>query len=102
MAIKFKITPGRIAEACSITEYLLINNGHRETVIRVLPRFVLDDEGKYIVTVNVDSDGDITSYDGLAQSFSRMSNVTPKRLDKLAGEFAEAVKDIVNPPNAGA
>jgi len=102
MAIKFKITPGRIAEACNITEYLLISNGHRETVIRVLPRFVLDEEEKYIVEVKVDSDGDVTSYEGLTKAFGRMSSVTPKRLDKLAEEFAEAVKDIVNPQNAGA
>lgn len=102
MAIKFNITPGRIAESCNITEYLLISNGHKETIIRVLPRFVLGDDGKYIVEVKVDDEGDIISHEGLNKAFVRMSAVTPKRLDKLTAEFDKAVKEIVNPQNAGA
>ena len=101
MAIKFKITPGRIAEVCNITEYLLISNGHRDTIIRVLPRFIVENDA-YIVNVKVDGEGDIEAFENINAAFGKLAAVTPKRLDKLAGEFAEAGKNIVNPPNAEA
>lgn len=100
--IKFKITGERFAEACNITEYLLISAGNKDVVIRIAPRFILNDEGQYIVKVNTDSDGDIQSYENIGEALVKISAVTPKRLDKLVDDFQEAVKQIVNPPSAGA
>lgn len=97
MAIKFKISGSRIAEACSVAEYLLLSSGSKDLVIRIAPRFVIDEAGKYVVTVNIDEDGDIQSFDGMEEAFGMLAKVTPKRLEKLAGEFAEAVKNIINP-----
>ena len=97
MAIKFKISGARIAEACSVAEYLVLASGNKELVIRIAPRFVVDEAGEYVVKVNIDEDGDITSFDQMDKAFTLMSKVTPKRLEKLTGEFAEAVKQIVNP-----
>ena len=102
MAIKFKITPERIAEACNITEYLLLSAGSKEAALRVAPRFGLNDNGEYIVKVNIDDDGDIQSFDELRAAFGKLASVTPKRMEKLAAEFTEAVKQIVNPQNAEA
>lgn len=100
--IKFKITGERFAESCNITEYLLVQNGNKDIIIRIAPRFILDGDGKYIVKVNTDSDGDIETYEGLDKALIKLSAVTPKRLDKLVGEFQEAARNIVNPPSAEA
>lgn len=100
--VKFKITSERFAEACNVIEYLNVTNKIKDTVIRILPRFVLGAEGEYIVRVNVDEDGDISSFDNMPAAFEKMAGITPKRLEKLIDEFAEAAKAIVNPPNAGA
>lgn len=102
MAIKFKITGSRIAEACSVAEYLLLSGGNTEIVARLAPRFVIDEAGEYIVKVVTDEDGDISSFEGVDVAFMQMSKVTPKRLDALSKEFVEAVKNIINPQNAGA
>lgn len=100
--IKFRITPDRIAEACNIAEYIMIQGGHKDTIIRIAPRFVLDDEGKYIVDIVTDEEGDITDFKGINEAFMKMAGVTPKRMDKLVTEFREAVANLVNPPSAGA
>ncbi len=99
--IKFKITPERFAEACNVIEYLNVSAKVKETVIRVAPRFILDDEGKYIMQVNLDEDGDITGYENADAAFLKMAGITPKRLERLVDEFAEAAKAIVNPPKEG-
>ena len=52
-----------------------------------------------IVTVKLDDDGDITSFDGYDTAFAKMTSVTPKRLERLINEFEAAAKAIVNPPN---
>jgi len=100
--VKFKITPERFAEACNIIEYLNAQNKVKETILRIAPRFVLNGDGDYIVAVQYDEDGDITGFEGMDKAFAVMAGVTPKRLEKLVDEFAEAARNIVNPPNAGA
>ncbi len=99
--IKFRITPSRFAEACNIIEYLAATNKHRDTIIRIAPRFILDENGEYIVKVNLDDDGDITSYEHVSDALLRMTAVTPKRLEKLVDEFGEAARAIVNPTSGG-
>ena len=99
--VKFKITPERFAEACNIVEYLNVTAKVKETCIRVAPRFVLNDEGEYIITVNLDEDGDITGYENTEAAFLKMAGITPKRLERLMDEFSEAAKAIVNPPKEG-
>lgn len=98
--IRFKITPERITEACSIMDYVLISSGNVETIVRVCPRFVLNDSGEYIVKVILDQDGDIEKFENIADAFNKIAGVTPKRLEKLTAEFTEAVKGIVNPQSA--
>lgn len=99
--IKFKITPERFNEACNVIEYLNVTAKIKETVIRVAPRFIVDKAGEYIVQVTLDDDGDIVSYDNVQPAFALMMQITPRRLEKLIDEFAEAARNIVNPPNGG-
>lgn len=99
--IKFRITPSRFAEACNVLEYLNASAKVRDTIIRIAPRFIVNDEGNYLVTVHIDEDGDITSFDGLDAAVMKMAAITPKRLEKLIEEFSEATRAIVNPPNGG-
>ena len=99
--LKFKITPDRFAEASNILEYLSISNSKIDLAIRMMPRFLLDDSGEYVVKVILDADGDIERYDCLNEALMLMTAVTPKRLEKLAHELVEAAKAIVNPPSAG-
>lgn len=100
--IKFKVTPDRFAEACNVIEYLNASAKARDTIIRIAPRFIVDEQGEYIVKVKLDGDGDIESFDGLDDAFAKMAAITPRRLEKLVSEFSEAARAIVNPPNAGA
>ena len=86
----------------NILEYLALTNGNIDTAIRVAPRFILGDDGEYMVTINLDEEGDIASMDGVSDALMKMTAVTPKRLERLANEFMEAAKAIVNPPSAGA
>lgn len=102
MSVKFKITGERFAEACSIFEYLQASNGSKDVFVRIAPRFVVDENGEYIVKVNYDDDGDPVAYEGLDAAFMKMASITPKRLEKLGKEFSEAARSIVNPPNGGA
>lgn len=95
--VKFKITPERFATVCNIIEYLNAQNREQNTIIRIAPRFVVGEDGEYIVTANLDDDGDIASYDNLPAAFEKMAGITPKRLEKLIVEFAEAANAIVNP-----
>lgn len=100
--IKFKVTPERFAEACNVIEYLNASAKVRDTIIRIAPRFIVNAEGEYLVKVNLDDDGDISSYDGIEAAFMQMTAITPKRLEKLVDEFSEAARAIVNPPNGKA
>ena len=95
--VKFKITHARIAEACSIWEYLSLLNKNLETVVRVAPRFILGEDGEYLVTPNLDDDGDIVSFDGLDAAVARMMSISASRSQKLVDDFAEAAKTIVDP-----
>ncbi len=98
--IKFRITPDRMAESCSIMDYLLVQSGNAEVIVRIAPRFIVNDAGEYVVKIVTDNDGDITELQNIQDAFAKMTGVTPKRLEKLIPEFMEAVKNIVNPPNA--
>lgn len=100
--VKFKITPARFAEACSILDYLGASNGSREAVTRIAHRFVVDANDEYIVKVILDEDGDIKEFENGGEALLQMAKVTPKRLEKLIHEFSEAARAIVNPPSAGA
>ena len=94
--VKFKITPERFAEACSILQYLSVISKNEGVVISVAPRFIVDDKDEYIVKVNLDEDGDIESLENMDKALEKLSLVTPKRLEKLVQEFSEAANSIVN------
>ena len=96
--VKFKITPQRVAEACGVVEYINLTLKDKGTVISVAPRFVVDDKGEYSMTVKYDDDGDIEAFEGHIETLMAMSQVTPKRLEKLIDEFSEAARGVVNPP----
>jgi hypothetical protein len=70
--------------------------------VRIAPRFIVGDDGEYIVKVTLDADGDIEKYDGMDKAFAKLAAITPKRLEKLVDEFSEAARAIVNPPNGTA
>lgn len=95
--VKFKITHARIAEACSIWEYLSLLNRNLETVVRVAPRFIVGDDGEYLVTPTLDDDGDIVSFEGLEAATLRMMNISANRTKRLVDDFGEAAKTIVDP-----
>lgn len=99
--VKFKFTPSRFAEACNILEYQMMLAGHKQTAMRIAPRFVLGEDGEYIVTVKLDEEGDVEGYENVTEAMQRLGAVTPKRFDKLLGEMVEAAKSIVNPPKGG-
>lgn len=82
-------------------EYLAALAGDSAAVIKVLPRFVVDEKGEYIIGVVMDEDGDITEYVNVEAAVRKVFNITPKRLDKLKKEFQEAAKQIVNPTSEG-
>lgn len=95
--IKFKITPERFAEVCTVLEYMNVLSKNRAVIMNVAPRFVIDDNEQYIMRANLDGDGDITGYENREQAVTKMVAITPKRLEKLYDEFCEAAKGIVNP-----
>lgn len=97
--IKFNITSDRVAEACNVLQFLALQNESVDAAIRVLPRFLVDDNGEYVIKVRLDDEGDISEFENEAEAFGKISVLTPKRLEKLAKELTEAVKNIVNPPN---
>ena len=91
--IKFRITPERFAEACSILDYLSIAAGSQRVAISIAPRFVVDKDGEYVMQVKLDADGDIESFEGAQEALMQMSKVTPKRLEKLLPQFTEAARE---------
>ena len=101
--VKFKITPERFSEACSILQYLGVMNGNAGVVVAIAPRFIVDEQDNYIVKVTLDEEGDIENLENMDQALTSLALVTPKRLEKLIDEFAEAANSIVNPtrPKAG-
>lgn len=99
--IRFKITPERMEEALSILDLIGVTSKNPGTIVRVAPRFVLGDDGEYLVKVITDTDGDITGYENYIPAFEQVSRIPSKRLKKLVDEFAEAAQNIVNPPNGG-
>lgn len=100
--LKFKISGERFAEAANTLEYLTITNGrNRDVAIRMLPRFLLDENNEYIVKIKLDDDGDILEFENQTDALMKMTVITPNRLGKLADELMEAAKAIVNPQTGG-
>lgn len=97
--VKFKITPSRFAEACNVYEYLACLSGDAGTTVKVMPRFVVDADGNYIIGVTHDDEGDIKEYTNVEAAVKAVFTITPKRLEKLKAEFMEAARNIVNPPS---
>lgn len=96
--LKFKVTPERFAEACNILEYLAIQRSNRDVALRVLPRFLLNGDDDYIVTIVLDDDGDIERIENADAALLKMAAITPKRSEKLIDQLMEAANNIVNPP----
>lgn len=97
-----KITADRCAEVCNILEYRLGLIGNFDTITRILPRFAVDDNGEYIVSVTLNDDGEVEEYHNITEGLVRVSGITPNSLRKLIPEFVEAFKNIVNPQNGKA
>lgn len=76
-----------------------MQRGNMPTCVSVLPRFLLNEKGEYVVGITYDEDGDITAYENREKALLQLSAVTPKRLERLANELTEAAKAIINPPN---
>jgi hypothetical protein len=98
--MKFKITPERVAECATISEYLGALNGNIGLMMLMLPKLAIDDKGNYIVDVVLDDDGDIVELKNIDEARGVLLKITPKRFKKLAEEISEAMKEIVNPPNS--
>lgn len=98
--IKFKITPERFTEACNILQYLAVTNNDLRTAIQIAPRFVVNEKDEYLVKVILDEDGDIKDLENVGEALLLMTQVTPKRLEKLHVQLMEAAKAIVNPQSA--
>lgn len=69
--------------------------------MRSMHRFIVDEDGEYVVKINLDEDGDIAGLEQEKEAFAMMGFLTPKRLEKLSIQLMEAAKATVNPPNAG-
>jgi hypothetical protein len=93
---KFEITPERFAEACSALEYLLISNGDKKTAMRIVARFAMEN-GKYIMQVKQDDDGDIAGFENEKEALSKLGKVKTQRLESLANEVMEAANALVSP-----
>lgn len=96
--IKFKITTERCLEAASVPEYIGAITGNIGAQMKILPKFLINDDGEYLVQVVLDDDGDILECKNLNAAMDRMNSLTPARFEKLRKEVAEAFKNIVNPP----
>ena len=75
--------------------------GDKNTAIRILPRFVTDDGGEYIIKVVHDDEGDIKDYQDIEPAVKKLFSVTPKRIETLAKQLQEAAKQMVNPTSDG-
>lgn len=80
-------------------DFILMQAGNVETIVRVAPRFIINESGAYIVEVELDEDGDIKELRNITDAFVKFAAVTPKRLEKLVEQFMEASKTIVSPTN---
>lgn len=100
MAIQFKISAERFIDVCSVTEYLGVLAGMPGSQFSALPKFLLDDHGKFIVLAIHDEEGDIKEYKNLPEAQARMdkANLSIPRFEKLKQELTKAARDIVNPP----
>jgi len=71
--------------------------------IHVLPFFLLNKDGEYVIPVTLDEDGDpVHDAEQFSAAFREIfTNLKPKRLEALAKELLEAAQNIVNPPKEG-
>lgn len=99
--IKFKISAERIEQTASVNEYVGVLAGNLFYQMRLLPKMILNDNGEYVVKAQIDEDGD-PLLENMDKALAMMDKINVKRFDRLRKELTEAVRLIVNPPNAGA
>jgi len=99
--IKFVISSERFADVCTVTEYIGVLVGNLGAQMKVLPRMLVDSDGKYIVEVVLNEDGDPSEYKNLEKAEKIIDGIGLKRFEKLRSELTEAAKNIVNPPKGG-
>lgn len=79
----------------------MVQDGHLQTCVSILPRFLLNDSGEYVISIKYDEDGDVEVFENKQDAVISTSILNTKRFEKLKIELMEAAKAIVNPPNAG-
>jgi len=102
--LKFKITSDRFVDTCTIAQNIAILNGqNQQMAIHVLPYFLLNKDGEYVVAVTLDEDGDpVHDPENFTQAFHEIfTTLKPKRLETLGKELLEAAQTIVNPLKDG-
>lgn len=99
--IKFVITPSRFVEACTMVEYIGVVVGNLGSQMSALPKMLVDENGKYIVEVSHNEDGDPIEWKNLKEANELLNGIGIKRFEKLKKELTEAARQIVNPQNGG-
>ena len=97
MTTRFKFTASRIEEAATIPEYIGCLSGNLGSVLKLLPKMLIDDNGEYIVTVEQDQDGVITGYQNLDLASARMMDISAGKLKSLAKDLVTALGGVINP-----
>jgi hypothetical protein len=101
MAVKFKFAAERLASVCTIPEYIGALNGNLASIVRILPKMVVNGNGNYVVVAKYDDDGDIIGYEHMERAQEMLNTMTPERLAKLSKDLAKALGEVVNPPKGG-
>lgn len=99
--VKFVISPARFIEACTVMEYVNILLGNMGGQMTALPKFLVDENNKYVVEVVHNEDGDPVEFKNLDLTNDYMNKIGINRFEKLRKELTEAAKNIVNPPKGG-
>ena len=101
MAVKFAFTAERVADACTIPEYLGVLTGRVGSVIAILPKMMVDEDGKYIVEVVHDEDGDIVECKNVPAAIELLDKVPPRRIEAMSKQIVAACREIINPTKGG-
>ena len=96
--MKFIFTAERIANTCSIYEYMGILSGNEGMVMSILPKMATDEVGEYIVKVVYDNDGDIKEYQNLGKAVEMLRRIPASKLKAFMEQAKKACNEIVNPP----
>jgi hypothetical protein len=100
--LRFLISAERFAEACTVTEYIGVIIGNVGSQMAVLPKMLVDENGKYIVEIVHDAEGDILEARNMDVANKRLNSLSVTRFEKLRKQLTEAAKNIVNPPKGEA